>query len=147
MRTKLRMAGRDHVALSRHLFPSDGKEAIAFALCGSSVYNDEEVVTVHKIYPVPHDTCTRKTNSIRWPADFVVDLLDEAVRKNQRLLKIHSHPTEYPHFSTIDDSSDYAMFRTASEWLDNESPGISAIMFQDGSIQARSVSGEGALRG
>lgn len=143
MRTKLRLSGRDHAALFKHLFPGDNKEAIALALCGSTISENEEVVTIHKVYTVPHDICNRDEEWITWPAEFAVPLLNEAANKKLRVLKIHSHPTRYPEFSKTDNASDFAFFRTASEWLDTESPGISAILFPDGSIKARSVNGNG----
>ncbi|CAM4025437.1 ThiF family adenylyltransferase [Paenibacillus alkaliterrae] len=143
MTTKLRMSGRDHAALSRHLFPGDNKEAVALALCGAHSSESGVIITVHKIYPVPYSICEREEDRIQWPADFAVNLLNEAASKQMRILKIHSHPYGYPEFSSTDDDSDYAFFRTASEWLDNENPGVSAIMFPDLSIRARAVNGEG----
>ncbi len=34
MRIKLRLAQKDHRALVAHIFPGDGLEAVAVALCG-----------------------------------------------------------------------------------------------------------------
>lgn len=34
MKYKLRMTGQQYAGLQEHLFPGDGKEAVALALCG-----------------------------------------------------------------------------------------------------------------
>lgn len=138
MKVKLRMTGRQHGALYNHLFPGDGKEAIAFALCGVRNGSISMIASVFKLIPVPYDLCLiREEDQIKWPSDLLPPLLQEAEKKGLILLKIHSHPTGFPHFSKTDDFSDNSLFPRVSEWTGASFSGISAIMLPDKSIIAR----------
>jgi len=57
MSTHLRIAGIHYDELRRHLFPGDGKEAVAFALCGRLTESGRDVLVVQKIVTVPHASC------------------------------------------------------------------------------------------
>jgi hypothetical protein len=65
------------------------------------------------------------------------------------LLKIHSHPGYYPHFSRVDDAADRDLFPTIYSWLDDDLPHMSAIMLPTesgsagGEIIARVVTRQG----
>ncbi|EIJ80118.1 UBA/THIF-type NAD/FAD binding protein [Bacillus methanolicus PB1] len=148
-RTKLRLTGRQHAALYKHLFPGDGKEAVVLALCGVGEWRAEDgvyqrSVCIHKIYPVPYDACSvRREDRVTWSTEILHGILPEAQRKKLVILKIHSHPTGLARFSSYDDESDQELFKGLSGWLNTDFPGISAIMLQDGRMIARVVNGEG----
>ena len=86
----LRMTGKQHALLRGHLFPGDGNEAVALALCGTL---DERALTVHKLYAVPYEQCiVRSPDRVTWRTDVLPSILAEAESRNLSLLKIHSHP-------------------------------------------------------
>ena len=55
----LAVSGKHHEELRRHLFPGDGNEAVAFALCGRIRRPDRESLLVREIVPVAHALCKR----------------------------------------------------------------------------------------
>lgn len=139
---KLRMTGRQHAALFHHLFPGDNMEAVSVALCGVGELFDGEtiqrVVTVHKVRHIAYDECSfRDEKKVTWSTAPLLDLLEEALQKGFVLMKIHSHPTGFEDFSNIDDVSDQELFECVSGWLQNDFPGISAVMLPGGRIFAR----------
>lgn len=148
-RIKLRLTSRQHQTLYQHLFPGDGKEAVALVLCGIGKWLEEDgvihrVVCIHRIQFVPYEACSVRTEDrVTWSMEILNDLIPEAKRKNMVILKIHSHPTGFPRFSSIDDNSDQDLFKGLSGWLDTDFPGISAIMLPDGRMMARAVSYDG----
>lgn len=137
----LRMTGRQHTTLRAHLFPGDGNEAVALALCGRRVGESRHVLTVRKIQPVPYEACTVRTPlRVTWPTDQVLpQLLEEALRRGLALLKIHSHPGGLAEFSKTDDASDRILFPSVYGWTNGEHPHASAIMLPDGHIFGRVV--------
>src|SRR5689334_23323985 len=135
MRTKLRLTERQHVALNRHLFPGDGKEAVAVALCGRSAALRTELLVVHRVEVVPHDACRRSASRIDWPPTVMEPWLREAAAKELAILKIHSHPTGFDEFSTADDASDHDVFASVHGWIDGDRPHASAIMLPDGRMR------------
>jgi len=143
--TKLRLTQGQHEALRRHLFPGDGKEAVAAALCGRSAALGTEVLLVHKLELVPHEQCRRSRARIDWKPTALEPLLREASEKGLGVLKIHSHPTGLAGFSSVDDDSDRGFFESVHGWVDGERPHASAIMLPDGRILARVVSAWGVF--
>jgi hypothetical protein len=139
---KLRMTGRQHATLHNHLFPGDGKEAIAFALCGVGKVQEKEkdiiITAIHEIHPIPYDKCSeREEDRVTWSSEIVAMLLNKARKKGLVLLKIHSHPTGCNQFSEIDDISDISLFTRIEEWLEKDYSGMSAVMLPNGKIFAR----------
>lgn len=143
------MTGRQVAALKQHLFPGDNKEAVALAFCGMGQYSDglvnRKVVCVHEIVAVEYEMCSRFIDRITWKTDLLPDILQKANRKNQLILKIHSHPTGFAIFSDIDDKADKDFFRSVGSWLNSEFGGISAIMLPDSRIIARTVNSDGTF--
>ena len=134
----LRLTGRQHQLLRAHLFPGDGCEAIALALYGRHQSADREILLVHRIELVPHDECFERTpQRVHWPTTRVEALVEEAARRGQGLLKIHSHPTGYAEFSLCDDRSDGELFPSLHGWTDDGRPHASAVMLPDGQIFGR----------
>lgn len=147
---RLRLTGRQYAALKTILYPGDGNEAVALALCGVGTLTQEEniskVVCINEIIPIKRNMYIERTpTKCKWKTDFIPKLLKKANNKNQALLKIHSHPNGEDSFSSFDDASDYELFRSISGWLDTDLPGISAIMLPDEKIIARSVDDKGSF--
>src|SRR4051812_48895292 len=136
---KLRLTGRQHRELFDHLFPGDGLEAVAFALCGRAKREGAEVLSARHIFTVPHEICARKSGSITWPGNFLAAHLNLAYRDNLAIVKIHSHPGDYAKFSEVDDLSDGSVHSSITSWLSNDDLHLSAIMLSDGRMLARSM--------
>lgn len=141
METILRMTGHQHARLCAHLFPGDGKEAVAIALCGRRAGEARHVLTVRKIDLVPYGACAVRTPlRVTWSTDRVLPpLLEEAARRGMALLKIHSHPGGLASFSETDDESDRTLFPSVYGWTDGKHPHVSAIMLPAGRVFGRVV--------
>ncbi len=139
MNVSLRLAGIHYQELGQHVFPGDGREAIAFGLCGRIRQPGSQVLTVHRVVPVPHVRCARASNRITWPSEFIVPLLDEAKRKGMGILKVHSHPSYYNQFSSQDDESDRDTFGSVANWIDSDEPHGSLVMLPDGGTFGRAI--------
>jgi hypothetical protein len=61
------------------------------------------------------------------------------------ILKIHSHPGDFPHFSHVDDQSDRELFPSLHGWTDDGKPHASAVMLSDGRIFGRFAEEDGSL--
>ena len=147
----LRMTGRQHESLRRHLFPGDGDEAVALVLCGRRLgdpsdgpWGSRHVLTAHEVVPVPHDACHERTlTRVSWPTDSVMPTIERAAQRGLAVLKVHSHPTGYDAFSEFDDASDGALFPSVMGWVDDDGPHMSAVMLADGRLFARGAYDDG----
>lgn len=145
-RIVLRLTGRQHSQLRTHLFPGDGNEAVAVALCGRHGGHDFSAMCVHEILLIPHDECpVREPDSVVWPTDRVIPLLQRASNENMAIVKFHSHPGGYGEFSSIDDESDSNFFSSVHGWTDSDDPHASAIMLPNGRLLGRVVLPDGSF--
>src|ERR1035437_6081003 len=100
MNVILRLTEKQHTDLKGHLFPGDGREAVAVALCGRRPGQGRHCLLVRRIEPIPHAECKlRKPDLLTWRTERLVPLMQEAEKRNMAILKIHSHPTGVPFFS------------------------------------------------
>ncbi len=140
MKYSIRLTGSQHSQLKAHLFPGDGKEAVALALCGRLETDNRWVLTVREIHTVPKEECLERTpDRVRWSTEAVPNLLDRAAREKLSLLKIHSHPGGYERFSTYDDEADRELFASVRGWLDEDRLHTSVIMLPDGRMFGRAI--------
>lgn len=137
MQYQLRVSGKHFQMLQQHLFPGDGKEAVAVALCGRCEKNGLSVLLTHKIELIPHNECKRFEDFIQWKTERIISLLEQAEKNNMAILKIHSHPSGYPKFSKVDDDSDFEFFKSVFGWCDYDGVHGSAVMLPDGEIFGR----------
>ena len=143
--TTLSLTQRQHTDLLTHLFPADGCEAVAIALCGRRRSADRHRLVVHRLATVPYEACSdRQPDRVTWPTDVLPPLLEEAERQGLALLKVHGHRYTSP-FSAVDDSADRALFPSVHAWTDG-GPHASAIMFPDGRMIGRLVDERGGFR-
>ena len=152
----LRLSGRQHAALYSHLFPGDGKEAVALVLCGRRLgepddgpWGGRHVLTAHEVVPVPHSVCHERTPTlVSWPTEPVLPAIERAARRGLSVVKIHSHPTGYRAFSETDDASDADLFPSVMGWTDVPGPHASAVMLPGGEVFARAAydDGHGGVR-
>jgi hypothetical protein len=143
MTTKLRLTGRQHGQLERHLFPGDGKEAVAIVMCGRLNGSDVNGLLAHEIFCVPHDSCRRSATAISWQPDCILPLLKRAARTNSAIVKIHSHPGGHTEFSETDNRSDQDFFSSIYGWTDTDDVHASAVMLPGGRIFARAIDVQG----
>lgn len=145
MKVSLSLTAAQHDALSRHLFPGDGCEAVALALCGRWNGGNRHRLLVKKIIPVPYEACSVRTpDRVTWSTELLPSLLEQAARSGLALVKIHGHG-EYQQFSATDDASDRALFPSVYVWTDTGAPHASVIMMRDGSMFGRVVDGCGSF--
>jgi len=137
----LKISGIHQETLHAHLFPGDGLEAVAFALCGRNRIEDGQIMTVQKIVQVPYHLCDRTPVSVTWRSEVLAAVLDDARNAGFAVVKFHSHPTYYEQFSKLDDESDAECFAAISSWLDDDEPHGSVVMLPDGRMFGR-VSGD-----
>lgn len=142
----LRMSGRQHAALSAHLFPGDGKEAVAVALCGRRVTPSDVGLLVHTVIPIAHADCpVRERDRVTWRTDALAGVLADAASRGLAVLKIHSHPGGYDRFSAFDDAADAELFPSVYGWTDSDLPHASAVMLPGGRVFGRAVLPDGAF--
>ena len=144
MKTILRMTGLQHEQLRRHLFPGDGCEAVAVALCGRRAGKDKHVLTVREIKLIPYEECRERTPlRVTWSTESLVPLLVRAAETDSAILKIHSHPGWFPKFSETDDEADSELFESVYGWIDGDDPHASCVMLPDGQMFGRIIKSSG----
>lgn len=143
MNATLRMTGAQARQLHDHLFPGDGKEAVAIALCGRRRGRRHHLL-VHRIVPIAHDACEMRTpQTVAWSTDLIIPNLLEADRRGWSVVKFHSHPGGYNAFSDQDDLSDGVLFPSIAGWIEHDVPHASVVMLPDGAMFGRTVDDAG----
>lgn len=134
----LSMTGDQHRILRQHLFPGDGKEAVAVLLCGRREGNYRHRLLVRAIETIPYDACSVRTpDQVRWSPDVMAPWLDRAAVERLSVIKVHSHPGGYAAFSETDDKADTQLLPMVRGWIEAEIPHGSAIMLPDGQMFGR----------
>jgi hypothetical protein len=129
----------------RHLFPDDGCEAVAIALCGRADNEQGHRLLVNQIFPVPYDRCSVRTpDRVTWPTDFLIPHLNTAAKHQLAVVKIHGH-RGYDRFSDTDDVSDKALFPSVYAWTGDSHPHASAILLDNGRMFGRVVDEDGGF--
>jgi hypothetical protein len=140
MRYALRLTHAQHQELQAHLFPGDGKEAVALLLCGRRSSASRHVLVVREIHLVPYEQCRRRAaDCVTWPTDAVDPILPDALEHGYAILKIHSHVIDKRSFSSTDDESDQIFFGSVSSLLDDGLPHASLVMMPSGEIFGRAT--------
>jgi hypothetical protein len=136
--TTLTLTEGMHAELKAHLFPGDGKEAVAFALCTRRAGDRVHRLLVKEIFNIPYDDCfERAPLNVRWNTDSIVPLLEKAEKSKLSVVKIHSHPSDFPQFSTTDDAADADLLPAIGGWVEAAVPHGSAIMLPSGRMFGR----------
>lgn len=139
----LTLTADQHKQLQTHLFPGDGNEAVAIALCGRRNGEDEHRLIVHSLHPIAYEECSVRTpDRITWSTQKLVPLLEQASRRNLAVLKIHSHPSGFPEFSIVDDECDRDLFIAIHTWVDLPFAHASAVMLPNGKMFGRAIDSE-----
>lgn len=134
----LSLTGEQHERLRAFLFPGDGKEAAAIALCGRCVGKYRHRLLIHELHEIPYEVCSeRSPYRVTWPTDFIVPLLDKAEKKGLSVVKFHSHPGYFPKFSETDDAGDSDLLPAIRNYVEADVPHGSVVMLPDGSMFGR----------
>jgi hypothetical protein len=134
-----------HDMLMRHLFPDDGCEAVAIALCGRASSDERHKLLVRRIELIPYSACSvRLPDRVTWPTNLLLPFLDEATKNDWALVKIHGHKG-YAQFSSVDDISDRQLFPCLYSWTESNKPHASVILMDDGRAFGRVVTQEGSF--
>jgi hypothetical protein len=139
-RHAIAISGKHYAQLRQHLFPGDGKEAVAIALCGKSVSPRRHITTVREIIEIPYEKCrVREKNRVSWSVDAILPALEKAMQRGLTVVKFHSHPGGFEKFSDYDDSSDTQLFAAVDSYLETNSPQASVVMLPDGTFFGRTI--------
>lgn len=139
MRVVLRLTAEQRRLLKQHLFPGDGLEAAAVAVCGRRTGTDHEILTLQEITFIPHHLCERSATRVTWPLQPALPMLHRAADRGLAVLKIHSHPQDAIQFSPWDDEADKRVFGALFTWTAVPVLHVSAFMLETGAIHARVV--------
>lgn len=147
VKVKLRMSATQHRDLLAHLYPGDGLEAVAVALCGRRRGDEVQCLTVRNVVPIPYAECRgRAADRVTWSTGRLVPLLEEASRRDLGILKVHSHPTGLAAFSATDAAADADLFNSVFGWTDSDHPHASAVMLPDGAMFGRAAFPRGEIQ-
>ena len=126
--------------LKLHLYPGDGNEAVAIALCGIRSHQDCTTLFVHKLIKIPYEDCIlRSPVRVQWRTSKLVESLEYAATKQFAIVKFHSHPTGYKSFSELDDESDRELFNSIFSWIEGVHFHGSVVMLPNGELFGRSI--------
>lgn len=139
MRYSLTIQEQHYLELKNHLIQDDGKERVAFIICGrSSVNGKEDRFLSREIHILPEtDLLTSELYQVSWNNNHFIKILKKAESKNFAIIVIHNHPSGYDQFSSVDDAGEYQLFKLAFNRNGGDRPHASLIMMPDGSIIGR----------
>lgn len=137
MQYQLNISGFHYEQIKAHLYPGDNLEAVAVALCGRLVNKEAHKLLVKEVILIPYSECERTQDFISWKTERLSPFLEKVGTHDYAILKIHSHPGGYEHFSSLDDESDTRLFSSVFGWSESDHPHASAILLPDGRIFGR----------
>lgn len=134
----LSFSGDQYEHLRSFLFPRDGKEAVAFLLCGRRAGDRRQRLVVQEIHCIPYDECSERTAThVTWSPDYIAPMLERAAEKGCSVIKVHSHPTGYAAFSATDDEGDTRLLPMIRGWVELDIAHGSAVMLPNGEMFGR----------
>ncbi len=140
----IHIAQKHYQELLTHLHPGDGKEAVAFGLCGQLFGTERTKLLIHKLVVIPYEHCIeRAPDRVQWRSTLLPALFAEARENNWSIIKFHSHPANCMEFSDYDDESDQLLFPRIYNWLDSDQPHASVIVTPNGDMCGRIVDSQG----
>lgn len=136
----LAISGKHHKELKQHLYPGDGREAVALLLCGRGLGLNRETLVVQSVAPVPYASCRIRTpGQVTWHPEAIVPALTQAMNERLAVVKAHSHPGGQTEFSQFDDESDRVFFASVYGWLESDERLASVIMLPGGEMLGRVI--------
>jgi len=140
----LTLSGDQYTHLKSFLFPGDGKEAVAFLLCGRRAGDRRHRLMVQEVHWIPYEQCPVRTPvRVTWDTDAIVPVLERATAKGLTVIKVHSHPTGYGQFSATDDASDRQLLPMVRGWVEADVPHGSVVILPEGDMFGRFMDAAG----
>jgi hypothetical protein len=128
--------------LHQYLF-HDKNESAMLGLCGFDSSQDESLLLLHKLIPIPYEICERYPDFISWPTEFSETYLKEALTNGLTIVKFHCHPGGYKQFSLTDDRSDKDLFDYYNAFFDDGRPVGSFVMIPNKTVFGRVILPDG----
>jgi hypothetical protein len=142
----LSMTSEQHERLKYLIYPGDGREAVAIALCGRCSGDRRHRLLVRAIEGIPYAICSERTPTrVTWPSYYIEPMLERAAAEHLSVVKIHSHPSGYGAFSGTDDGGDARLLPMIRGWVEAAIPHGSAVMLPDGQMFGRVIDVDGGL--
>lgn len=144
MNCSLSLSGIQHQKLHRHLL-NDGLESVALIFCHQSKSKNQTKLVAFNITLISNQECQRSKTNVTWSVEkYFTSKQIEIMDKNKlSLITIHSHPSGFDDFSTLDDDNDKRLFLSVNNWFDDDRVNGSTVMLPDGSIFGRIVGNKG----
>ncbi|MBR9871484.1 MAG: ThiF family adenylyltransferase [Gammaproteobacteria bacterium] len=133
----------DFQLLQQLLFPGDGRESVAFALCSTARSADRTRLLVREVIPLPDTAYLERTgDQVAWTTRALIPLLERIEREGLSLLKCHSHPGGSASFSTPDDASDQGLLTSCYQWSPSGIHGSLILSDEDATARIVAESGQ-----
>lgn len=139
MRYTLTLMEKDYNEIKEHLIREDGKERVAFAICGRSLNNsNEDRLLVREIIKLDKKQLLKSTiTQVCWDNNEFIKVLKLVEARNYAIIVIHNHSEGYHKFSDVDNFGEYNLFKLAFNRNDGSRPHGSIIIMPDGSLIGR----------
>ena len=59
---------------------------------------------------------------MNWPTETLIPILEEAMKRDMAVVKVHGHPEGVERFSEVDDISDRELFPSIFGWVNKDFP-------------------------
>ena len=142
----LRLSQHHAQQLIEHLYPGDGKEAVAIAACSYERKPAEGLFDIHEVLPIPLDRCISRSRClVQWAVADIEDFIVVQTGLERVISVFHSHPNGAPCFSHQDDIADRSFRTELTDTFGTKSPLISAIMLPDTTMRARIIHEQGGF--
>jgi len=139
MKRTITIQEQHYLDLKNHLIQDDGKERVAFIICGRSlVKGEEDRLLTREVHILSEDDLiSSESNQVSWNNNHFIKVLEKAESKGFAVVLIHNHPNGFNHFSKVDDNGEYHLFKLAFNRNGGNRPHASLIMLPDGSLIGR----------
>jgi molybdopterin/thiamine biosynthesis adenylyltransferase len=139
MKYSITIQQQHYLQLKNHLIQKDGKERVAFIICGRSIIEGREERLLSREVHLLADTdlLSSEQYQVSWHNNNFIRVLKLAEAKNFAIVVIHNHPEGFNHFSSVDDNGEYHLFKLAFNRNGGDRHHASLIMMHDGSLIGR----------
>ncbi len=134
----MRITRKQSNELYQYLF-HDENESAMLGLCGFDSSQNESLMLLHKLIPIPYKLCDRYPDFISWPTEFAEPYLLEALKSGLTIVKFHCHPGGTNQFSLTDDKSDKDLFDYFNAYFDDGRPVGSFVMLPGQTLFGRVI--------
>ena len=129
----------DHYeALKNHLLRTDGKERMAFMICGRSLTPQEDRFLGRElVFLEDDDLIDFSATHVKWSNTHSLKVIKRAEKKNFGVVLFHSHPAGFDRFSETDDKGESELFQLAFNRNGGDRPNGSIVMLPNGDLFGR----------